>query len=159
MPLSYIEHLLLLVDDVDSTVDWFVNNVGMERGHTPNFKVPVTWLYIGDRDVLHIAQVPSEGTREKRFHDRYLGGLLSDQDRGSGIIDHVAFRCTGLPEMIERLERNGAKFLQRQANYGDLYQLFVTGPDGLRVELNFTAAEAERCGIISGMTAAEAVAP
>jgi 4-hydroxyphenylpyruvate dioxygenase-like putative hemolysin len=159
MPLSHIEHLLLLVEDVDSTVDWFVENIGLERGHTPDFKVPVTWLYIGERDVLHIAQVPSEGTREKRFQDRYLGGLMSDQVSGTGIIDHVAFRCTGLPEVIERLERNGVEFLQRQANDGDLYQLFVTGPVGMRVELNFDAAEAERHGIIPGMTAAEAVAP
>ena len=159
MPLSHIEHLLLLVDDVDATVEWFVENIGMERGHTPDFKVPGTWLYIGERDVLHIAPVPREGTREKRFHDRYLGGLLSGQNRGSGIIDHVAFRCSGLPEMIERLTRNGVEFLQRQANYGDLYQLFVTGPDGLRVELNFDAAEAERHGIKPAMTSAEAVAP
>ena len=93
MPLSHIEHLLLLVDDVDATADWFVENIGMERGHTPDFKVPVTWLYIGERDVLHIAHVPSEG-KEKRFQDRYLGGRVSQETNGTGIIDHVAFRCT-----------------------------------------------------------------
>ena len=158
MPLSHIEHLLLLVDDVDATADWFVDNIGMDRGHTPDFKVPVTWLYIGERDVLHIAQMPREGSKEKRFQDRYLGGTNADQTSGTGIIDHVAFRCTGLPEMIERLESKGAEFLQRQANDGDLYQLFITGPDGMRVELNFDAAEAEAHGIKPAMTAAEAVA-
>ena len=157
MPLSHIEHLLLLVDDVDTTADWFVDNIGLERGHTPDFKVPVTWLYIGERDVLHIAHMPNEG-KEKRFQDNYLGGRLSDATTGTGIIDHVAFRCTGLPEMIARLESKGAEFLQRQANDGDLYQLFVTGPDGMRVELNFDAAEAEAHGIKPDMTAAEAVA-
>lgn len=158
MPVSHIEHILLLVDDVDATAGWFIDNIGMTEGHTPDFKVPVTWLYIGERDVLHIAQMPREGSRERRFQDRYLGGVLTDQTRGTGIIDHVAFRCTGLPEMIERLEENGVEFLQRQANEGDLYQLFVTGPDGMRVELNFDAAEAERHGIKPGMTAAQAVA-
>ncbi len=157
MPLSHIEHLLLLVDDVDATADWFVENIGMERGHTPDFKVPVTWLYIGERDVLHIAHVPSGG-KEKRFQDRYLGGRVSQETSGTGIIDHVAFRCSVLPEMIERLESNRAEFLQRQANDGDLYQLFISGPNGMRVELNFDAAEAERHGIKPGMTAAEAAA-
>lgn len=157
MPLSHIEHLLLLVDDVDTTANWFVDNIGLERGHTPDFKVPVTWLYIGERDVLHIARVPNEG-KEKRFQDKYLGGRLSEDTSGTGIIDHVAFRCTGLPEMIERLESKGAEFLKRQANAGDLYQLFVTGPDGMRVELNFDGAEAEAHGIKPDMTAAEAVA-
>ena len=107
MPLSHIEHLLLLVDDVDATADWFVDNIGMDRDHTPDFKVPVTWLYIGERDVLHIAQMPREGSKEKRFQDRYLGGTNADQTSGTGIIDHVAFRCTGLPEMIERLGEQG----------------------------------------------------
>ena len=50
MPVSHIEHLLLLVDDVDATADWFVNNIGLSRGHTPDFKVKVTWLYIGEKD-------------------------------------------------------------------------------------------------------------
>ena len=156
MPLSYIEHLLLLVDDVDATVDWFVNNIGLSRGHTPDFKVKVTWLYIEEKDVLHIAHFPSEG-KEKRFQDRYLGGRASTEKNGTGIIDHVAFRCTGLPEMIAKLENNKATFLQRQANDGDLYQLFITGPNGMRVELNFDAKEAERHGIKAEMTALEAI--
>ncbi|MBI36615.1 MAG: hypothetical protein CL568_03415 [Alphaproteobacteria bacterium] len=156
MPLSHIEHLLLLVNDVETTANWFIENIGLEQGYTPDFKVKVVWLYIGNRDVLHIAQSPVEG-KEKRFQDRYLGGRLSEQNTGTGIIDHVAFRCTGLPEMIGRLERNGVKFLQRQANAGDLYQLFLTGPDGMRVELNFDSSEAESNGILPTMTAAEAV--
>jgi len=156
MPLSYIEHLLLLVDDVDATVDWFVNNIGLSRGHTPDFKVKVTWLYIEEKDVLHIAHLPSEG-KEKRFQDRYLGGRDSTEKNGTGIIDHVAFRCTGLPEMITRLENNKATFLQRQANDGELYQLFITGPNGMRVELNFDSEEAERHGIKPEMTALEAI--
>ena len=156
MPLSYIEHLLLLVDDVESTANWFIENIGLEEGHTPDFRVKVVWLYIGNRDVLHIAQLPVE-EKEKRFQDRYLGGRLSEQNTGTGIIDHVAFRCTGLPEMIDRLESNGVEFIQRQANEGDLYQLFITGPDGMRVELNFDSSEAESNGILPTMTAAEAV--
>lgn len=157
MPLQHIEHLLLLVEDVDATADWFVDNIGLERGPTPDFKIPVTWLYIGDRDVLHIAKVPSE-EKEKRFNERYLGGRQSDDVAGTGIIDHVAFRCVGLPETIRRLEENGVDFLQRQANAGDLYQLFIKGPLGIRVELNFDAEEARSNGITPDMTAAEAIA-
>ena len=56
MPLSHIEHLLLLVNDVETTANWFIENIGLEQGYTPDFKVKVVWLYIGNRDVLHIAQ-------------------------------------------------------------------------------------------------------
>jgi hypothetical protein len=59
--------------------------------------------------------------------------------------------------MIARLENNKATFLQRQANDGELYQLFITGPNGMRVELNFDSEEAERHGIKPEMTALEAI--
>lgn len=157
MPLQHIEHLLLLVEDVDAVADWFVETIGLERGHTPDFKIPVTWLYIGERDVLHIARIPSE-EKEKRFNERYLGGRQSEDAAGTGIIDHVAFRCTGLPDMIARLNERGVDFLQRQANAGDLYQLFIKGPLGIRVELNFDGDEARKNGITPDMTASQAVA-
>ena len=69
----------------------------------------------------------------------------------------MAFRCTGLPEMITKLQNNKATFLQRLANDGDLYQLFITGPNGIRVELNFDAEEAKRHGIKPEMTALDAI--
>jgi catechol 2,3-dioxygenase-like lactoylglutathione lyase family enzyme len=157
MPLAHIEHLAVLVEDLEETCDWFVDNLGMTRGHTPDFRIPVQWLYIGDRDALHIAQKPNED-RAKRFQDRYLGGAMSEETSGTGIIDHVAFHCTGLPAMMAQLDDNGVDYLRRQANDGDLYQLFIKGPNGMRIELNFDAAEAEAAGIKPDMDAKQAVA-
>ena len=61
-------------------------------------------------------------------------------------------------ERSVRLDRGGAKYIKRQANAGDLFQLFIEGPNGIRVELNFDAAEAEAAGIEPDMDAAAAVA-
>lgn len=157
MPLNHIQHILIHTDNVEDLAGWFEVNLGLERGVTPDFKVPVVWLFIGDHDVIHIAEFPDEG-REKRFQEKYLGGRKTEVTHGSGVIDHVAFHCTELAQMIERLDANNASYLKRQANVGDLFQLFVDAPNGLRIELNFAAAEAEVGGIQPDMTAAEAVA-
>ncbi|MBT3399326.1 MAG: hypothetical protein HOL07_03230 [Rhodospirillaceae bacterium] len=157
MPLDAIQHFLVHTDDVEVLADWFEQNLGLTRGDTPDFKVPVVWLFIGDHDVIHIAEFPDAG-KEKRFQEKYLGGRKTDVTHGSGVIDHVAFRCTGLAGMIARLDGEHASYLKRQANVGDLFQLFIDAPNGLRIELNFSSAEAEASGIEPDMTAAEAVA-
>jgi hypothetical protein len=61
---------------------------------------------------------------------------------GTGVIDHVAFRATGLREMIERLQANRIAFTQRQVDDQGLFQLFLIDPNGIKVELNFANSEA-----------------
>ena len=61
---------------------------------------------------------------------------------GTGVIDHVAFRCTGLHEMMEHLHRLKISFNKRQVDDQGLFQLFLFDPNGIKVELNFSNAEA-----------------
>jgi hypothetical protein len=44
---------------------------------------------------------------------------------------------------MAHLRRHNVKFNERRANGQALYQLFMYDPDGVKVELNFDAAEAE----------------
>jgi hypothetical protein len=62
---------------------------------------------------------------------------------GSGVVDHVAFRATGLLDMIANFKKKGVDFKERRVNDQGLYQLFVLDPNGVKVELNFEAAEAK----------------
>ena len=45
--------------------------------------------------------------------------------------------------MTDRLKANGTTYLEQQASKQDLYQVFVRDPNGITVELNFPAKEAE----------------
>ena len=54
MPLSHIEHLLVAADDIDATRDWYARVLGMKSGPHPDFGFPVHWMYLGERDVVHI---------------------------------------------------------------------------------------------------------
>jgi catechol 2,3-dioxygenase-like lactoylglutathione lyase family enzyme len=138
MTLSHLEHFLIQSTDVEATKDWYVATLGMRVGPSPDFGFPVYWLYIGERDVLHLTQ-GGAGVSDKRM--RYLG-QQSQAAAGSGVIDHVGFRATGLLATIAHLERLGVPFTERQVDNQGLYQLFLNDPNGVKVELNFLASEA-----------------
>lgn len=138
MPLSHIEHVLIQTADIAGTVEWYVRVLGMRAGFTPDFKFPVQWLYLGDNDVVHVTE-GGAGTSENR--KRYVGQQTTATE-GSGAIDHVAFRCTGLRETLAHLRAEGVEFKERQVNDQGLYQLFLFDPNGIKVELNFANAEA-----------------
>jgi catechol 2,3-dioxygenase-like lactoylglutathione lyase family enzyme len=138
MPLSHIEHFLLQTADMAKTRDWYVRVLGMRVGPNPDFKFPVCWLYLGDRDVVHITE---GGANVSENRKRYVG-QESQATQGSGAVDHIAFRATGLRETLAHLASLGVEFKQRRVDDQGLYQLFMFDPNGVKIELNFAAAEA-----------------
>jgi catechol 2,3-dioxygenase-like lactoylglutathione lyase family enzyme len=139
MPLSHIEHFLLQTADMDATREWYTKVLGMRVGPNPDFKFPVFWLYLGDKDVVHV----TEGGKNVSENRKKYVGQESQATQGSGAIDHIAFRATGLKQMIEHLKALKVDFKQRQVNDQGLYQLFMFDPNGVKVELNYANAEAE----------------
>ncbi len=139
MPLDHLQHVLIQTADMEATKDWYVNVLGMEVGPHPDFKIPVYWLYLNGRDVLHIAE-GGANVSENRL--RYVG-QDSQATHGSGVVDHIAFHATGLSEMIDRLTKQGVEFKERQVDVQGLYQLFLHDPNGVKIELNYAAAEAK----------------
>jgi catechol 2,3-dioxygenase-like lactoylglutathione lyase family enzyme len=142
MPLSHIEHFLVAADDIDATRDWYARVLGMRSGPHPDFGFPVHWMYLGELDVVHIG--PSSGTASEN-QKKYLGRTSgkSAQEEGTGAIDHIAFRATGLRAMIDLLQEERIAFSRRRANGQALFQLYVYDPNGIKIELNYDAAEAE----------------
>ena len=67
---------------------------------------------------------------------KYLG-QQSTATSGSGVVDHVAFRATGLLELIDHLKKRGVDFKERRVNDQGLYQLFLLDPNGHNVEAVF----------------------
>ena len=140
MPLKRIEHYLIAANDMQQTCDWYCNVLGMEEGWHPDFGFPVIWLYLNGIDVVHIGQDANQASVQQRT---YLGRITQDTGSGTGAIDHIAFRATGLDGIIARLRKHGVEFNERRANGQALFQLFMFDPNGIKVELNFDAAEAQ----------------
>ena len=153
MPVSHIEHFLVAADDIDATRDWYARVLGMKSGPHPDFGFPVHWMYVGDVDVVHIGPSTKQAGEIQR---KYLGRTSQQSAEGTGAIDHIAFRATGLRAMLEHLHREKVAFSQRRANGQALFQLFLYDPNGIKIELNYGAAEAE--GIAPELMASELIA-
>jgi len=151
MPLSHLEHFLIQTADLQATRDWYVRVLGMKEGWHPDFKFPVVWLYIGEKDVLHLTE---GGANVSENRKKYLGQQSTDV-HGSGVVDHVAFRATGLPDMLAHLEGEGIQFTRRMVSDQGLYQLFLHDPNGVKIELNFDNSEALQHGIKPELKASE----
>jgi catechol 2,3-dioxygenase-like lactoylglutathione lyase family enzyme len=151
MPLSHIEHFLVQSTDIAATRDWYVRVLGFTEGWHPDFKFPVCWLYLGERDVIHITEGGGAVSENRK---RYVG-LESQATSGSGVIDHIAFRAAGLREMMAHLKRQRVDFKERQVSDQGLYQLFLFDPNGIKIELNFANAEALEHGITPELMASD----
>ena len=138
MPLTHLEHFLIQTADLDGTRDWYAEVLGMVSGPHPDFKIPVHWMYLGYEPVLHLAEGGAE-VSENRM--KYLG-QQSTAVSGSGVVDHVAFRATGLQDMINHLDAKGVGYTKRQVDDQGLFQLFLMDPNDVKVELNFANEEA-----------------
>lgn len=139
MPVSHLEHFLIQTADIKATRDWYVDMLGFREGPHPDFKFPVVWLYLGEKDVVHL----TEGGKNVSANRKAYLGQQSEATQGSGVIDHMAFRCSGLREMMEHLRGKQVPFSKRMVSDQGLFQLFLFDPNGIKVELNFSNAEAE----------------
>ena len=137
MPLHHLEHFLIQPDNLEETAAWWCDVLGLEEGPHPDFGFPVKWLYIGDNDVVHMT---TGGDNVSDARKNYLG-QQSEAVHGSGVVDHIAFRCTGLAETLAHLRRKSVAVQKRRVDDQALYQLFLLDPNGVKVELNFDADE------------------
>jgi catechol 2,3-dioxygenase-like lactoylglutathione lyase family enzyme len=140
MPISHIEHFLVAADDIDATRDWYARVLGMKSGPHPDFGFPVHWMYVDNIDIVHIGP-SAKGANE--IQKKYLGRTSQKSEEGTGALDHIAFRATGLRQMLTHLKKEKVPFSQRRANGQALFQLFLYDPNGIKIELNYAAQEAE----------------
>lgn len=123
MPALAMDHFTVLTEDLQATIDFYQDILGLTPGPRPAFDFPGAWLYCQGRPILHV-----------------IAGRPLPQPPG-GVLDHMAFTSTGLQDTLSRLERRGLRHdLRRLPNQGT-WQLFFRDPSGARVEMDFDASE------------------
>ena len=136
MPLENLNHVLVMTGDLEAARDFYVDVLGLQDGYRPPFAFPGHWIYLGERAVIHVAELRD-----------YLDGRVPAQDgaadTATGSIDHIAFEATGLRDMMATLEKHGIAAQHRKVPHLDLHQVFVHDPNGIRIELNYPAREGE----------------
>lgn len=131
MPITQLEHYLVLTDDLDGTRDFYRDALGLREGTRPPLGFPGYWLYIGDVPCIHIAEWNSYGA-----HSLGLGISVSTPAPGTGALDHVAFNAQDLAGVKARLHAHAVDFSVNEVPHAGLTQLFLKDPNGVRVEIN-----------------------
>lgn len=131
MPLTKLEHYLVLTDDIDRTRDFYMNALGLVVGARPPIDFPGYWLYLGDTPCIHIGERESYAR-----YSRKTGIPVSAPAAGTGPVDHIAFTGTDYEDIAARLERHGVRAYLNVVPGIGLRQLFIDDPNGVKIEIN-----------------------
>ena len=116
-------HFTVITENLESTLDYYVDLIGLQPGPRPDLGFDGARLYAVGRAILHV------------YADRPIPPGVA------GVIDHMAFTARGLKETKARFDARGWKYDLRQQKGSGTWQLFSHDPSGAKVELDFEASE------------------
>ena len=135
MKIRKLDHFTLRTDRLDETAAFFKDVAGLKPGPRPTFGFAGVWLYADEVAVVHLAVYDPS--------DKQLSQYLGDRSRpgGGGTVDHIAFRCDGLPSFERLLKELSQHYAGRTVPAIGEHQVFVTDPNGLHIEFIFSSSE------------------
>jgi catechol 2,3-dioxygenase-like lactoylglutathione lyase family enzyme len=118
-----INHIQLVAekDLVIQLRDFYCNVVGLTEGFRPAFERFGFWLYIEDKDVLHLI-TPKEGDGRSPQKSSF---------------DHIAFKTTDYQGVLQKLKTLNILFEEKPIPGMTAHQILLRDPAGNLVELNF----------------------
>ena len=133
-------HAAIKTADLDATVRFYTEVLGMVVAERPPIGFPGAWLK------------PAQAGADAIFH-LYAGDAAKEPDGSiqtmTGAIDHVSVVCQGYGAFKQRFEKFGLAYRENLVPATPLWQLFVYDPNGVQLELTFhSAAEHEGTPVI-----------
>jgi len=115
-----LDHATINTADVEATVDFFGEYLGLKPGYRPDFGFPGAWLYAedGDYPIVHLIGV---GTARE----------------AGGSFDHIAFRGENMPAYVDKLRTNDVEFTMMAVPGTPLSQIHHHDPNGVKIEVTF----------------------
>lgn len=120
MTISRIDHINISTTDLAATIAFYRDMLGLVPTPPPGMDPDLnSWMADGAGNALiHVNTRPAP--------------------REPGPINHVAFACTGYDDYLARLKGAGYDVAESDRwDVAKLRQIFVFGPEGSRIELNF----------------------
>ncbi len=114
-----LDHVNIHTRDAEAMIAFLGKVLGAEEGYRPPFPDPGRWLYLDGHPFIHLSMVTREG------------------DFPPGMFNHVAFGFYDRDAAIERIETTGYRFEHDAIPGTDIGQIFVYGPEGLKIELQY----------------------
>jgi catechol 2,3-dioxygenase-like lactoylglutathione lyase family enzyme len=133
MQVANLFHVAIKTADLDATVKFYTEVLGMQLAPRPDFGFPGAWLGPpGVPPIIHI----------------YAGGPALGADgkapSGTGVLDHVSLMVSGWDECLKRVKRRGLDWRAAIVPGINLWQIFVHDPSGVMLELTFDGKAEQR---------------
>jgi catechol 2,3-dioxygenase-like lactoylglutathione lyase family enzyme len=129
MPILRFDHYAIRTARFAECMAFYCGILDLTEGPRPPLAVEGVWLYNDSGALVHIVDVRASGLP---VEPELLRG------RRAGLVDHIAFRATGLAEMRERLKQHGVVYREASIPSLNVQQLFIEDPDGCVIELDYT---------------------
>ncbi len=121
-----IDHVTLIVKDLEASRQFYCDVLGMEQVHRPGFSFGGSWFQAGDTQVHLILE----------HEDSPMSGEDMSRQKPSSRNRHFAFEVEDGYKAVEQLKELGVPLLAGPQERPDGFvQLFVRDPDGHVVEL------------------------
>ena len=133
MPVTELNHYLLVARDLEKTRDFYQKVLGLEiSAERPDFGFPGYWLKAGAHICVHLASQAPNSIRDQFLLKKHPKGT-----KGSGSVDHIAFLAKDPEEVRKRIQTNQVEMHFRSFPDAKLFQIFLKDPDDVTIELNF----------------------
>ncbi len=124
MPLKFLDHVNVRTSRLDETRAFYRDVLGMREGDRPPFSFGGAWMYLAERPVVHLVQVPRPPS--------YQGELS---------LEHFAFAAEGLAEFLRRLDAAKVPYRIGHPPGDCVKQVNVSDPEGNHIHVDFPADE------------------
>jgi catechol 2,3-dioxygenase-like lactoylglutathione lyase family enzyme len=126
MSVGVLDHFNIRTRKLGETVRFYEEVLDLKKGERPNFAFPGAWMYSEGKPVVHLVDISQTSEQQKP---------------DSGVVHHVAFASRDFAGMKQRLKSGGLPFDVREVPGVDVWQIFVTDPNGVMIELNYETAK------------------
>ena len=141
MTLQRMDNVLIVVEDIDAVIAFFVD-LGMELEGKGPVEGPWVERVIGIDDVrqdVAMLRTPDGHGRIElaMFHTpKAIGAEPRNAPANTLGIRRVMFAVDDIDDVVARLRAHGAELVGEVAQYGDIYRYcYVRGPDGIIIGL------------------------
>jgi len=141
--MTLLEHCNIRTLDLDATIAFYEEVIGLRTGPFPGQPERGNWLYDdAGVPVVHLIAIERANSESAlaEIRDRLgelAGPLTIDKVSGGGAIDHIAFRCEEYAATLARIEARALPYRTMDFPAAGIRQLFVNDPSGVTLELNF----------------------
>lgn len=136
--LRQLAHFSVRVSDLEASIAFYMQALGLKIGPRPPFDFPGAWLYFdSDTDVASQGCVHLIGPDPTGASSRYLGLRRPGPGTSTGALDHIAFLAQDWRADQARIAASGIAYSERSVPQLQLRQVFMTDPDCVTIELNY----------------------